>query len=53
MKAAVIFAALAAVLLPAPPQAAAPINSMCPVKPKQKVKANFTVVYEGQVIGFC
>ena len=30
-----------------------PINTMCPVKPKQKARANLTVVYEGQVIGFC
>jgi hypothetical protein len=35
------------------PQGAAPINTMCPVKPKQKAKASLTVVYEGQVIGFC
>ena len=30
-----------------------PINTMCPVKPKQKSRANITVQYEGQVIGFC
>lgn len=30
-----------------------PINTMCPVKPKQKARANITVQYEGQVIGFC
>ena len=30
-----------------------PINTMCPVKPKQKARANLTVLYEGQVIGFC
>jgi len=34
-------------------QAGQPINTMCPVKPKQKAKASLTVVYEGQVIGFC
>jgi hypothetical protein len=37
----------------APPQAGQPINAMCPVKPKQKSRAAFTVLYEGQVIGFC
>ncbi|HVE39102.1 MAG TPA: hypothetical protein VNM14_04390 [Planctomycetota bacterium] len=37
----------------ASPQGATPINTMCPVKPKQKAKASLTVVYEGQVIGFC
>jgi len=37
----------------APQQAGQPINTMCPVKPKQKARANLTVVYEGQVIGFC
>jgi len=36
-----------------PEQAGSPINTMCPVKPKQKAKASLTVVYEGQVIGFC
>ena len=35
------------------PQGGQPINTMCPVKPKQKAKASLTVVYEGQVIGFC
>jgi len=35
------------------PQGAQPINTMCPVKPKQKAKASITVSYEGQVIGFC
>jgi hypothetical protein len=30
-----------------------PINTMCPVKPKQKARANLTMLYEGQVIGFC
>ena len=34
-------------------QAGQPINTMCPVKPKQKARANLTVLYEGQVIGFC
>jgi hypothetical protein len=34
-------------------QAGAPVNTMCPVKPKQKARANITVVYEGQTIGFC
>ncbi len=43
-----LVAALAAVL----PQQT-PINTMCPVKPKQKARANLTVIYEGQVIGFC
>ena len=47
-----LWLAIAAVgLLPA--QAGNPINTMCPVKPKQKAKASLTVVYEGQVIGFC
>jgi hypothetical protein len=40
-----------AALLPA--QGAAPINAMCPVKPRQKAKASISVLYEGQVIGFC
>ena len=35
------------------PQGATPINTMCPVKPKQKAKASLTLTYEGQVIGFC
>ncbi len=35
------------------PQAGQPINTMCPVKPKQKAKASLTLTYEGQVIGFC
>ena len=35
------------------PQGAQPINTMCPVKPKQKAKASITVSYEGQLIGFC
>ena len=43
-----VVAAMAAVL----PQQT-PINTMCPVKPKQKAKASLTVLYEGQVIGFC
>jgi hypothetical protein len=30
-----------------------PINSKCPCKPNQGVKADQTVTYEGQVIGFC
>jgi hypothetical protein len=30
-----------------------PINVKCPVKPNQKSRPNITVVYEGQVIGFC
>lgn len=34
-------------------QAGQPINAMCPVKPKQKSRPTITVVYEGQVIGFC
>lgn len=34
-------------------QAGAPINTMCPVKPKQKARATIVVQYEGQVIGFC
>lgn len=34
-------------------QAGAPINPMCPVKPRQKSRPNLTVVYEGQVIGLC
>lgn len=48
------FAAILAVagLLPQA-QAGAPINAMCPIKPKQKARATITVVYEGQVIGFC
>jgi hypothetical protein len=47
-----LLAAIAALGL-ATPQGGAPINTMCPVKPKQKAKASLTVVYEGQVIGFC
>lgn len=30
-----------------------PINAMCPIKPKQKSRPTITVIYEGQVIGFC
>ena len=37
----------------APAQNGPPINSMCPIKPNQKSKASLTVVYKGQVIGFC
>ena len=37
----------------APQQGTAPINAMCPVKPKLKAKAGYVVLYEGQVIGFC
>ena len=35
------------------PQGGEPINAMCPVKPRQKSRANLTVLYEGQIIGFC
>jgi hypothetical protein len=49
MKNALLLVAALAVL--APQQQ--PINAMCPVKPRQKAKANLTVLYEGQVIGFC
>lgn len=45
----VLVAALAALA----PQQGVPINAMCPVKPKQKARANPTVLYEGQLIGFC
>ena len=34
-------------------QGGEPINAKCPVKPNQKSRPNITVVYEGQVIGFC
>ena len=51
MRLVLVAAILALDLLP--PQAGTPINTMCPVKPKQKAKASLTVVYEGQVIGFC
>lgn len=48
------FALLAAAgLFATPQQAGQPINTMCPVKPKQKSRPTITVVYEGQVIGFC
>lgn len=40
-------------LLAAAPQAGQPVNAMCPIKPNQKAKASLTVVYKGQVIGFC
>jgi len=30
-----------------------PITSKCPCKPNQAVKADQTLNYEGQVIGFC
>lgn len=42
-----------ALLALAPEQAGAPINAMCPVKPRQKARSTLTVVYEGQVIGLC
>jgi len=41
------------VVLAGAPQAGQPINAMCPIKPNQKSKASLTVVYKGQVIGFC
>ena len=34
-------------------QGGEPINMKCPVKPNQKSRPNITVIYEGQVIGFC
>jgi hypothetical protein len=49
----ILLAAAIVALGVVPPQSGAPINTMCPVKPKQKAKASLTVVYEGQVIGFC
>jgi len=49
MKAALFLVAVMAALLPQQ----TPINTMCPVKPKQKARATITVQYEGQVIGFC
>ena len=36
-----------------PLQNGTPVNAMCPIKPNQKSKASLTVVYKGQVIGFC
>ena len=45
--------ALVLVVLMSPWQAGQPINAMCPVKPRQKALANLTVLYEGQLIGFC
>lgn len=44
--------AASALLALASPQGA-PINTMCPVKPRQKAKPSLTVIYEGQVIAFC
>ena len=49
MKSVLFLVAATAALMPQQ----TPINTMCPVKPKQKARANLTVVYEGQVIGFC
>jgi len=34
-------------------QGGEPINAKCPIKPNQKSRPNITVIYEGQVIGFC
>jgi YHS domain-containing protein len=30
-----------------------PINAMCPVMPDDEVDGDYTLVYEGRVIGFC
>lgn len=48
-----LFLAAVAIVALASPQGATPINTMCPIKPKQKAKASITVTYEGQLIGFC
>lgn len=50
MRIALVFVASMAALAP---QAGQPINTMCPVKPRQKARATLTVLYEGQLIGFC
>ena len=49
MRNALLLVAALAALMPQQ----TPINTMCPVKPKQKARATITVQYEGQVIGFC
>ncbi|HYE99727.1 MAG TPA: hypothetical protein VEJ18_12495 [Planctomycetota bacterium] len=30
-----------------------PINALCPIKPAQKTRPAFSVVYKGRVIGLC
>ena len=37
----------------AAPQGGEPINAKCPIKPNQKARNTLTLLYEGQVIGFC
>ena len=46
------FAAVLALLALSPAQGA-PINAKCPVKPNQAARAANTVVFRGQVVGFC
>ena len=49
----ILLLGLLATLLAQQQQPNQPINALCPVKPKQKSRPTITVVYEGQVIGFC
>jgi hypothetical protein len=53
MKRFLLFVSAALALGAAAQQNGQPINAMCPVKPKQKSRPGITVVYKGQVIGFC
>jgi hypothetical protein len=46
-------ALVAVVALLGAAQGSEPINAKCPVKPNQKSRPNITLVYEGQLIGFC
>ncbi|MBI3855222.1 MAG: hypothetical protein HY293_05985 [Planctomycetes bacterium] len=48
-----LLVAVVAVMGFASPQGGEPINAKCPVKPNQKARNSLTVLYEGQVIGFC
>lgn len=34
-------------------QDARPINALCPIKPAQKTRPAFSVVYKGRIIGLC
>ena len=43
----------ALVVLLAAPQDTRPINGLCPVKPAQKARPAFSVVYKGRIIGLC
>lgn len=45
--------AWAFLLLLAAPQDARPVNALCPVKPAQKSRPAYSVVYKGRIVGLC